>query len=104
MSEEYKFRDDLKHLFITTPIEILTGKYKGVIFAFGKIGLSDSLDQLEFHYSIYKSPFKKHDEEFKEYITGILTNLILSEETTNDLIQEKDDNGRENSNQEFIDE
>lgn len=88
----------------TVHIRINTGKYKDVVYQYGKVGFEEQEDgsvYLKFVYNIVDSPIKKEEleesMEFKNHIGDILTTIIsqnmgkgLNDEFGTDYSEESD--------------
>jgi len=106
-NNDFRFRDDMfKNVDgQTVPIELLTGKYKGVIFRFIKVGIKEETDGkalLQFEYELYdpaeytETSLRK-DTKFTTEIGLILNQMLLQ-------IAEIDDANRENHPKEPVEE
>lgn len=96
-NDDFKFRDDLykPEAGDTIPIEILTGPFKGVIFRYIRIGVSEKENGeavLRFQYELlqmgnYTETQIRSDQRFTNHIGILLNHLIieLSENTQNDI-------------------
>ena len=80
---------------LITIIKLLRGKYAGVVYHYGKVGVKeeDGVAYLQFNYYVLESPIEglEGDEEFKNYIGYLLTQFI----TTHNMEQtdeNRDDN------------
>lgn len=100
VNEDFKFRDDLvKTVSDTVPIELLTGRYKDVIFRYTTVSIQEQENlsaRLQFDYDLLETG--KHtkdsleeDKKFEFHIGLILNTLIL--EATEDPKEPKDTNG-----------
>lgn len=88
----------------TVHIRILKGKFKDVVYQYGKVGFDEQPDgavYLKFIYNIVDSPYPKanleEDMEFKNHIGDILTTIIsqnlgkgLNDEFGTDYSEESD--------------
>ncbi len=89
----------------TSAIELLTAAYKGVIFRFTNVGVSENDDEtatLRFSYEIlspgkFKEDKLREDEYFEQHLGLILNTLILD-------IAELDGANRESYTEEPVDE
>lgn len=76
---DYKFRPDIESL--TRPIEILTGRYKGLIFKYGAISIDEKNLVLRFHYDIIQNieldPEK--DPAFHTFLGDLLQDFLIND-------------------------
>ena len=109
-NKDFKFRDDLfdplkNTVQDTVPIEILLAKFKGVVYRYETVGISEQEDgtaKLRFTFAIMEQPEEiqgnlRTDPIFVQTIGMILNSLILD-------IVEGDNNGdqiRDNDPEEF---
>jgi hypothetical protein len=77
-----------------TGIGIKTGKFKGVLYHYGKARITEEEYQarMTFSYTIVSSPFIPIDElieneEFHTLIGDILTDILMSQERANEKIR-----------------
>jgi len=107
VNEDFKFRDDLvKTASDTVPIELLTGRYKGVIFRYTTVAIREQENlsaKLQFDYDLLETgkhtkDFLEEDKKFEFHIGLILNTLIL--EATED--PKDTDGSREDNTQEPV--
>ena len=101
--EDFRFRDDLYKAENgdTVPVEIMVGPYKGVIYRYVRIGVSERDNGeavLRFQYELLENgnhteTSLRNDQRFTNHIGIILNHFILE-------IAEKDYADRENDPQE----
>jgi len=64
----------------TVHIKLISGKYDGVVFKYGKVGVVEQDDKayLQFNYDVIESPYEGIDEntDFKNAIGDLLTELL----------------------------
>ena len=83
LSEDFKFRDDLKE--DTVPIEIINEPYKGVIYRYTTVGVKENNNDtatLKFQYELYEmgghtETKLRKDQQFEKTLGLILNTLIL---------------------------
>lgn len=105
--EDYRFRDDLykPDAGDTVPIEILTGPYKGVVYRYIRVGVSEKDNGeavLKFQYELlelgnHTETSIRNDQRFTQHIGIILNHFILE-------IAENDVANRENDSEKFVEE
>ena len=85
IGQDFKFRDDYKN-HDTVPIEILTGKYKGVILRYTNVAIQEEANdtaKLKFGFDIIESPSikKKKLREDTKFMTeaGLILNAMILE-------------------------
>lgn len=101
---DFIFRDDLykPENGDTIPIEILIGPYKGVIYRYVRMGVTEKPDGeavLRFQYELlelgnHTETSLRNDQRFTDHIGIILNHLILE-------VAESDIDNREDGSQEF---
>lgn len=88
----------------TVSVKLLTGKYAGTVYQYGKVGFDEQSNgdiYLRFIYNINESTFDKEklekDDEFKNYIGDVLVNIMqqnmdkgLIDEAGTDYSEESD--------------
>lgn len=104
---DFSFRDDLykPDAGDTVPIEILTGPYKGVIYRYVRVGISEKDGEeavLRFQYDLlefgnHTETSIRNDQRFTQHI-GIILNHFILELAENDVAD------RENDSEEFVEE
>lgn len=80
---EYKFVESLVVGHDTCPIEILSGKFKGIIYKYGQISLNEIDDgqlQVNMNIEIIKAPdeFDQQEKEFTQTIGEIFVDVVES--------------------------
>ena len=91
LGQDYSFRDDMKA--DTVPVELLTGRYKGVILRYTKVAIKEQENdtaKMSFDYELYEmgehsEVSLRKDAKFSNHIGLVLNSLILeSIEGTNE--------------------
>jgi hypothetical protein len=64
-------------------IKLLSGKYEGVVYKYGKVGVVEEDDKayLQFNYDVIESPIEgiEEDTNFKNAIGDLLTHLMMKQ-------------------------
>ena len=97
---DYRFRDDIykPDAGDTVPIEILTGPYKGVVYRYVRVGVSEKENGeavLRFQYELlelgdHTETSIRNDNRFTEHI-GIILNHFILELAENEVADREND-------------
>jgi hypothetical protein len=93
----YKFCEDLFQGSDTCPIQILEGKYKNIIFKYGKISVKETEDQnlsVTMDITMITAPedFDQEEEEFTNIAGNIFVDIFEKNEvTTKEPVDLEDD-------------
>lgn len=98
---KYKLIDTLVESHDTCPIQILEGKFAGIIFKFGKISLrEDGSDNLTVTMDItmIEAPegFDQQNPEFTNTVGEIFVNIVENDSTIKDPVDLEDDVHQDN--------
>lgn len=78
---EYKFKEEIYDGKDTCPIEILEGKFKGIVYKYGKISLNETEDgemQVNMDITIIDAPdgFDQQTKNFTQTVGEIFTHIV----------------------------
>ena len=77
----------------TTPIRILNGKYKGLIFQYGQVSITEDPPTLHFDYQIIDNPANiTEDQALQEYLGDLFVNYISDPESNVDHSNNRSNN------------
>lgn len=93
---DYKFVDELSVHNNTTPIEILSGDYCGIVYRYGKIGMKELDDgniSVDMDIEIVKAPenFNQEDSNFTQTVGEIFVDIVEKTAPNSDPIDLEDD-------------
>ena len=98
--KDFRFRDDMykPEAGDTVPVEILTGPYKGVIYRYVRIGVTEKEDGeavLRFQFELlemgdHTETSLRNDQRFTNHI-GIILNHFILELAESEVANRKDD-------------
>lgn len=93
---DYKFVDELSVHNNTTPIEILSGEYSGIVYRYGKIGMKELDDgniSVNMDIEIVKAPenFNQQESNFTQTIGEIFVDIVEKSAPVSEPVDLEDD-------------
>lgn len=93
---EYKFVDVITEGTETCPIEILNGKFKGIVFKYGKISLKEVENEnlavtMDISMVVCPENFDQQDSEFTQTVGEIFVDIVEKNQNMEDAADLEDD-------------